>query len=60
MADRLTYEEFCEIADRLFFEEMVMPTAEKTLKVLQHGSKSTHQLYLGRWKEEKEKGSPQP
>lgn len=55
MADRLTYEEFSEVADKLFYEEMVMPTAEKTLKVLQHGSKSTHQLYLGRWKEERKK-----
>ncbi len=55
MADRLTYEEFCVVADKLFYEEMIMPTAEKTLKVLQHGSKSTHQLYLGRWKEERKK-----
>lgn len=54
-ADRLTYEESCEIADKLFFEEIVMPTAERTLKFLQHGSKSTQQLYLGRWKEERKK-----
>ncbi len=55
MSDRLTYEEFCEAADKLFYEDMVMPTADKTLKMIQHGSKSTHQLYLRRWQDERKR-----
>lgn len=55
MSDRLTYEDYCVVADRLFYEEMEMPTANKTYKVLQYGSLATHQLYLRRWREERKR-----
>ena len=55
MTERLTYEEFCGVADRLYYEVMEMPTANKTYKTLQHGSLATHQLYLNRWRDERKR-----
>jgi chromosome segregation ATPase len=53
MSDRLTYEEFSQLADKLYFESVEMPTSKKTYDVLLKGSLTTHQHYLIRWKAER-------
>jgi chromosome segregation ATPase len=53
MSDRLTYEEFSQLADKLYFESVEMPTSKKTYDVLLKGSLTTHQHYLIRWKNER-------
>jgi Chromosome segregation ATPases len=50
---RLNYDTIKRVADQLYEQQIEMPTAAKTHKLLGYGSLRDHQLYLNRWKQEK-------
>jgi hypothetical protein len=52
---KLSYDDFCVAADKLYYEYMEMPTAPKTHSITGHGSLATHQHYLNRWKDSRRK-----